>query len=73
MFYSLSASLCDIMTEVGALNPSSAWVNSGYVTNCNFRQNLGEIIEYLPVVLGAFCSRSLTANKTALNQLLLKS
>ena len=30
VFYSLSASLCDIMTEVGALKPllCSAWVNN---------------------------------------------
>ena len=31
MFYSLSASLCDIMTEVGALNPS-AWVDNSKST-----------------------------------------
>ena len=31
------------------------------------------LCRYVPLFLGAFCSQSLTANKTALNQLLLKS
>ena len=77
MFYSLSASLCDIMTEVGALNPS-AWVDKVKVPkhkdfDNTFFQNPERITGYSPVLPGAFCSQSLTANKTALNQLLLKS
>ena len=64
------------MTEVGALNPS-AWVDSKSTLYKDFRYTFFEspegITEYSPVLPGAFCSQSLTANKTALNQLLLKS
>lgn len=60
------------MTEVGALNPS-AWVDSKSTQHKDFTNTIFKITEYSPVLRGAFCSQSLTANKTALNQLLLKS
>ena len=44
MFYSLSASLCDIMTEVGALNPS-AWVDRVKVLNTNILITLSSKIQ----------------------------